>query len=193
MATVRRASRIAVSALSIVAGLGAVATPVNANEAPEKREASKKRPVYVIAHGANDRASVDRAVEAGVNGVEIDICANKDYKGKGKGKGDAGAPSWYVDHDCKGPQGKPSLDDMFGKLAGLEAGKRPVVVWLDIKTPDECANSDDQCSTRVVAEKAKTLTKANINVLYDLTSENYAKNRSTLGAAGFKKIGRAHV
>lgn len=163
------ASALAVTVCSSVTA----ASSVNAEVGDERRS------VYAIAHGVNNYESLDRALAAGANGIETDICANT---------AEPGMAPWYVAHDCDGPRGKPSTFDMFTRLAGLPVGHRPLLVWLDIKTPDACAHARDLCSTRGLADQAKLLTRRNIQVLYDLTGEDYEKNKPTLGGPGYANL-----
>lgn len=142
-------------------------------------DTAAKRPVYAIAHGVNSSAALHRAVAAGANGVEIDVCANWERRDR---------PAWYFDHDCKGSTRERAVGRMFREIVALDPARRPLLVWLDIKTPDKCRKSEAPCSTRGLAHQAKTLTDAGVQVLYDLTSKDYAKNKQTLRGPGYRNL-----
>jgi hypothetical protein len=166
----RRAVAV-VAAAVLVLGSGRFVAPT--------ADAKELRPVYAIAHGVNDFDALDRALRAGATGVEVDICANDSA---------ADLVPWYVAHDCATPPRVLPTSDMFARLAAPPGGKKPLLVWLDIKTPDRCASSASECSTRGLADQAKVLTDAGIQVLYDLTSEDYRKNKPTLGGPGYANL-----
>ncbi|MGW4114630.1 hypothetical protein ACWEFJ_27465 [Actinosynnema sp. NPDC004786] len=147
--------------------------------AGEADDTAAKRPVYAIAHGVNSPAALHRAVAAGANGVEIDICANWERRDR---------PAWYFDHDCKGSTRERAVARMFEEIVALDPATRPLLVWLDIKTPDKCRKAEAPCSTRGLARQAKTLTNAGVQVLYDLTSKDYDKNKETLRGPGYRNL-----
>jgi hypothetical protein len=63
---VRRAAEVFAFTTAATVGFGVLtALPVNADGY------DSKRPVYAIAHGVNDLESLDRALAAGANGVEL--------------------------------------------------------------------------------------------------------------------------
>lgn len=103
------------------------------------------RPVWILGHGANWSFSVEAALDAGANGVEVDV-RTQSHPVFGYGNENRQGQHWSLGHDFYYPES--SCDDPNSKFTGVSLkwlltnqsfldDERFCVLWLDIKKPDQ--------------------------------------------------------
>lgn len=156
-----------------ITGAGTVgATPAAA--------ADRRHAIYAVAHRVDTLDGVDAALDHGANAVEIDVCAWWNPN------------EWRAYRDCSSAGdarlglGFDGLIDRI--LANTRSGRRPVLVWLDIKDPNYGGERQNRwCSVAGLRDKAQRLTAAGIQVLYGFY-EYHGRSTPDAGGRGWKSL-----
>ncbi|WP_405443882.1 phospholipase [Streptomyces avidinii] len=165
--------------LALLAALCAVIGTTALGTAPAAA-ADQRRPIYAVAHRVNTLDGVDAALRHGANSIEIDVCAWWNPN------------EWRAYHDCSSAGDNrlgPGFDSMIDRiLSHAGSGRRPALVWLDIKDPNYCGERENRgCSVAGLRDKAQRLTAAGIPVLYGFY-EYHGGSTPDVGGRGWKSL-----
>ncbi|WP_405525801.1 phospholipase [Streptomyces avidinii] len=165
--------------LALLAALCAVIGTTALGTAPASA-ADQRRPIYAVAHRVNTLDGVDAALRHGANSIEIDVCAWWNPN------------EWRAYHDCSSAGDNrlgPGFDSMIDRiLSHAGSGRRPALVWLDIKDPNYCGERENRgCSVAGLRDKAQRLTAAGIPVLYGFY-EYHGGSTPDVGGRGWKSL-----